>query len=435
MTRCSRREFMRQSAGASLAAGTILSAGSETLGSAIPFAPRIGKGDQDYRALVAVYLDGGSDGASLLSPMDVTSRRHLESLRPGWVPPASSLRAIDQTGFGWSAAARDAADLFDRGRLSLVANVGPLCTPLDVATYFASEPSKTKQIPAQLFSHDAQRAAWRSGDPEQEGAWLSRVARAGSRSHRDPAVANAFAMSDPAPLFSGKYEEVSLDPSSYVEASSGVPVPSSASMRLNRADSDLLRRLSTSGGPAPYAEFPNTDLGRQLARIVPIIQGRKSLGQTHQVFQAVQSGWDRHRAHPEDLARLWRELTEALRAFDDALTRRGIDSGVTTFTASEFGRATRAGKKGLDHGWGNHHLVMGTSIEGGRVFGEIPSIDPRALNHVGGGRWLPTTSVAEYAATLAEGFGIRRAQLPQLFPSLEHFQTPTLGLYRRRISV
>ena len=43
------------------------------------------------------------------------------------------------------------------------------------------------------------------------------------------------------------------------------------------------------------------------------------------------------------------------------------------------------------------------------------------------GRWIPTTSSAQYAATLARWFGVPSADLPYVLPNLGNFSNANLG--------
>jgi uncharacterized protein (DUF1501 family) len=45
----------------------------------------------------------------------------------------------------------------------------------------------------------------------------------------------------------------------------------------------------------------------------------------------------------------------------------------------------------------------------------------------GEGRWIPTTSVDEYSATLARWFGVGTSDLGTIFPNLGRFNNPNLG--------
>jgi uncharacterized protein (DUF1501 family) len=43
------------------------------------------------------------------------------------------------------------------------------------------------------------------------------------------------------------------------------------------------------------------------------------------------------------------------------------------------------------------------------------------------GVWLPTTSLDQYAATIAAWFGVPAGSLTSVFPNLPNFAQPTLG--------
>jgi uncharacterized protein (DUF1501 family) len=43
------------------------------------------------------------------------------------------------------------------------------------------------------------------------------------------------------------------------------------------------------------------------------------------------------------------------------------------------------------------------------------------------GRWIPTTAVDQYAATLAKWFGVPDADIPAVVPNIARFPTRDLG--------
>jgi uncharacterized protein (DUF1501 family) len=53
-----------------------------------------------------------------------------------------------------------------------------------------------------------------------------------------------------------------------------------------------------------------------------------------------------------------------------------------------------------------------------------------AEQDAGQGRLIPTTSVDQYAATLALWFGVSFSDLPIVVPNLGRFATPNLGFMR-----
>ncbi len=167
--------------------------------------------------------------------------------------------------------------------------------------------------------------------------------------------------------------------------------------------------------------------------IAKLVSVREALGLRRQVFFCAAQGYDTHGgqigasaldgAHADLLA----ELDGALAAFDAAMTELGVADSVTAFTASDFGRTYVSNGDGSDHGWGSHHFVLGGAVRGGRIYGQVPTLAVGGPNDAGEGRWIPTTSVDEYSATLARWFGVAGSDLPLVLPNLGRFAAPDLG--------
>jgi len=193
--------------------------------------------------------------------------------------------------------------------------------------------------------------------------------------------------------------------------------------------------LSGALGAAPpiATPFPETDLGLQLKMVAQLIAVRETLGLRRQVFFCAGQGFDTHggqvgaTALDGAHADLLTELDGALAAFDAAMTELKVADSVTAFTASDFGRTYVSNGDGSDHGWGSHHFVVGGAVRGGRIYGELPTLAVGGPNDAGDGRWIPTTSVDEYAATLARWFGVAASDLPLVLPNLGRFATSDLG--------
>jgi len=83
-------------------------------------------------------------------------------------------------------------------------------------------------------------------------------------------------------------------------------------------------------------------------------------------------GYDLHGDQLTPHATLFSELSGGMKAFYDATAELGVADRVTTFTASDFGRTYASNGDGSDHGWGNHHLVVGGAVGGGRIYGDMP---------------------------------------------------------------
>ena len=82
---------------------------------------------------------------------------------------------------------------------------------------------------------------------------------------------------------------------------------------------------------------------------------------------------------------------------------------------------------GTDHGWGSHQMVLGDGVMGGRIFGTMPELAIGSNDDVGQGRMIPTTSIDQYAATLASWYGLSPSQIADTFPSLVNFNSADIG--------
>ena len=130
-------------------------------------------------------------------------------------------------------------------------------------------------------------------------------------------------------------------------------------------------------------------------------------------------------------------MRAAISAFYLATVELGVQDKVTTFTMSDFGRTLQpagAGAQtvGTDHAWGNHQLIVGGSVLGHTLYGTYPTLRLGGPDDTDGGsnprgRWIPTTSVEQYAATLATWYGLSNADLLAVFPLIDRFPNANLG--------
>jgi uncharacterized protein (DUF1501 family) len=201
---------------------------------------------------------------------------------------------------------------------------------------------------------------------------------------------------------------------------------------INRRAADAATALNTAltGFPAnvaPFVGLPNTGLGNQLRSISRIIAARGALGARRQVFFASIGGFDQHSGLAAGHGPLWLQINNAMTAFYTALETLGVHNNVTTFTASDFGRTLDSNGQGSDHSWGAHHLIMGGAVRGNETYGVWPDTVLRGPNDVGRGSLLPTTSVEQYAATLAKWFGVADASMSDVVPRAANWSTLDLG--------
>ena len=225
---------------------------------------------------------------------------------------------------------------------------------------------------------------------------------------------------------------------------------------------DLLNAAIARTGTAPLAPivplvwtvpFPNTSLGNQLKMIARLIEaGRRpssgysstvgpGLDMSRQIFFASVGGYDTHtsqignNAAPTDSTvgahtNLLNEVSEAIFAFQRAMEQIGAGNEVTSFTASDFGRTFKTNGQGSDHAWGSHHMVIGGAVKGKQTYGTFPVLQvsgPDAVPTSTEGRWIPTTAVDQYSATLAKWFGVGTSDMSTVFPNIGHFASSDLG--------
>jgi uncharacterized protein (DUF1501 family) len=197
---------------------------------------------------------------------------------------------------------------------------------------------------------------------------------------------------------------------------------------------DLYNLVSTSlaAAPAtstvfPAAADPQSTLGTQLKAVAKQISVSQQMGVKRQIFFVSTSRFDTHDELDTLHPLLMTNLADALRAFYDTTVELGVANQVTTFTASDFGRALTANNDGSDHGWGSMHFVLGGAVKGGRYYGINPTLANNGPDDIGQGRLIPTMSVDQYAATMASWFGVPASDMSTVLPNIGNFASSPLG--------
>ena len=127
-------------------------------------------------------------------------------------------------------------------------------------------------------------------------------------------------------------------------------------------------------------------------------------------------------------ANLLAQVSGAMKTFYDATVTLGVASQVITFTLSDFSRTfVPNGTLGTDHAWAAHQFVMGGAVVGNRLYGTFPTLAVNGPDDTEDGRWIPTTSVDEFSATIARWFGVANSDMATVFPNIGRFANPNLG--------
>jgi uncharacterized protein (DUF1501 family) len=111
-------------------------------------------------------------------------------------------------------------------------------------------------------------------------------------------------------------------------------------------------------------------VGLQLQLIASLIAANSGT----RLFYLQTSGFDTHASQPETHEQLLNQVAQALAAFHQDLSSKGLAKKVMVMTFSEFGRrVAENSSQGTDHGAAAPMFVMGGKVKAG-IFGKMPSL-------------------------------------------------------------
>jgi uncharacterized protein (DUF1501 family) len=419
-------------------------------------------GPTDYKALVCIFLFGGNDANNIVIPD--TDYADYDAIRGGSVglaipqgdllpiaPPSHSPKT-----YGLHPTLTGLHNLWNQGSVAIAVNTGTLVRPITRDEYRAGIGR-----PYQLFSHSDQQTSWQTsvGGGHAGSGWGGRLADRLAGNQRFPVVTSLSGVTifsngrlkrpliindsrtrlDQVLLLSRRDATSMRDLSQLVALDLGKGSATLVSANATVVDDalNISRDLQDQGNPTLDTVFPRTGLGYQLEQIAKVIKIAPNLtgGVQRQVFLASMGGFDTHNNQVAGQVNLWTQVSEAMAAFYAATVELGVSSKVTSFTMSDFGRtlkpANPGGNVGTDHAWGSHHFVMGDAVNGGDFYGTYPSFALGAEDDADDGsgargRFVPTQSVDQYAATMATWYGLQPGDLEYVFPNISQFATSDL---------
>lgn len=419
-----------------------------------------------YKALVCIFLYGGNDNGNTLIPFDNSNYAEYAATRGQLALAHASLTGTSlgtrglPAGQQFALAPQLAAlkTLFDNQQLAVQLNIGPLLRPTTKADYH-----RRADLPPKLFSHNDQQSIWQSHSPEgaTEG-WGGFMGDLALSHNGGNSLFSCMSAAGNAVFLSGhrtlSYQISTsgalairglLEPNGLYGASSQCQqalrtlITQSRTQALeNELNAVLNRSISSqgllsgalSGTETSFDVFlPSTNgtkalrLNQQLKMVARLIAARGQLGLRRQVFMVSLSGFDTHTGLSSRHPLLLAELGNAMAGFQQALDFIGVTQDVTTFTASEFGRTMTSNGDGSDHGWGSVQFVMGGGVKGGAFYGRAHNPGAEGEDDVGQGRYIPTTSVNQFSATLARWFGVANNEMRLIAPNLANFSEHDLG--------
>src|SRR2546422_4173957 len=325
----------------------------------------------DRPILVCLFQRGAVDGLNMVVP-------HGESLyyreRPRIAVPASEVVNLDGH-FGLHPRLAALKPLWDNKSLGVIHDVG---SPDSTRSHFDSQDYMESGTPGAKSTTDGWLNRYCQHDREHQdtpfravafGPQLPRILASTA-----PSLAiddlQAFGLRAPQPAARDRltraFEEL------YAGSATGLL---STSSREAFAAVQMLKRLDPGQyRPAKRAHYPRGRLGKALLEIAQLIKADIGL----QVAFADVTGWDTHVNQGATEGQLAGRLGGPGGA-PPGLTR---DVGermrdVVVLTMSEFGRTVREnGSSGTDHGHATAMLVLGGPVNGGRVLGKWPGLNP-----------------------------------------------------------
>jgi len=404
--------------------------------------------DEQYKALVCVFLAGGNDSFNMLAPVDEAGHAQYQTARADLALPKSDFLPFDSPLpdgriLGLHKEMPELHALYAQGKAAFVANVGTLVEPTTVSAITA----KTARLPVGLFSHSDQQLQWQSGLPQSRSpvsGWGGRMSDCIKELNGVSGVSMNVSIAGTNLFQSGEGSApLSRSTSSVAEISSW----SSPNFALRRNSLESLLdaeyrnvfqrafaakkkeaievseeyRIALEAQDPLQTSFSGSNpLSQQLKAVAETIGARDELKKKRQTFFVQLGGWDHH-GSLDDHPALLGMVSEAIGEFQEAMVELGVEDEVTLFSASDFGRTLATNGGGSDHAWGGNQFVVGGAIDGGQVYGNYPEVAIGSILDTGRGRLVPTTSVDEYVADLALWMGVAPGNLGLVLPNLSEF--------------
>jgi len=419
----------------------------------------------DYKALVCIFLYGGNDYANTVVPYDDANYNAYSAIRGGGagqtaggiaiaradlaataLTPGGGQVLTDNLQYALAPQMTGLKGLWDAGKLAVQLNVGPLIQPTTLAQYQSTN-RVANPLPPKLFSHNDQQSVWQANGTEGSTVgWGGRLGDIALSSNSTNSLLTCISAAGNAVFVAGREAlQYQISPGGAIKINAlNSPLRDALTTLITRNSTHVLEnelavvtRRSMAmegivngalGGVTMNTSFGSGNpLANQLKIVARLIGARGALGMKRQVYFVSLGGFDNHDQLMQDHPNLVQRISDAMSAFYAATVELGVASNVTTFTASDFGRTLSSNADGSDHGWGSHHFVMGGAVNGGRFYGTAPHVSIQTDDQVGQGRLLPSTSVDQFAATLARWFGCSNSELPGILPNVANFSNTNLG--------
>jgi len=321
--------------------------------------------------LVVVTLYGGNDGLNTLvpykDPIYSASRPGISLTAKDVIPLGVDDLALNGTMTGFKT-------LWDRGELAIIRGVG---------------------YPVPDYSHFSSMAYWQTASPHSfvNSGWIGRWL---DTQPHDPFKAIGLGSVLP-PLLAGVKNTGSVLPLGGLVVPKGIVAKEFKAMgKASADDSPLQAAVSASFGdlfnlskkiepvlakPAPVPDDLPSAIGgnfgsdTSLSQQLDIVAKLVAAGAPTKVWSVSLGGFDTHADEVKAQSALIGTVSTAITKFLSQIHATDRANDVTVMVYSEFGRRVKAnGTNGTDHGTAGPVFVMGQGINGGKFYGDEPSL-------------------------------------------------------------
>ncbi len=333
--------------------------------------------------LVIVQLQGGNDGLNMVIPLENFSN-YANARSNIYLPENAVLKLNNYNKIGLNPAMTGLQTMFNEGKLKVINSVG---------------------YPQPSFSHFRATDIWMSGSDSNNvlnTGWAGRylnyeyanfpngypnstmtdplaiqIGSVTSLTLQSPAVSMGMSISNPGTF----YSLVNSTPDTAPATPAGKELTFIRQIaQQTQAYANVVK--SAANAVTQQVTYPTgNSLADQLKIVARLIKG----GLRTRVYMVSYGGFDTHANQVNALdkttgthANLLKNVSNALKAFQDDLQYLGIEERVVGMTFSEFGRRIKSNASGgTDHGAAAPCFVFGKNVLGG-VLGDTPSIPANA---------------------------------------------------------
>ncbi len=373
--------------------------------------------EESDRVLVLIQLNGGNDGLSMLTPLN--SYDALANVRSNIILPQNKLLGIDNN-LALHTEMTGMKSMYDDAKVNVIQNVG---------------------YPEQNRSHFRSTDIWNSGSSANEflqTGWIGRYLDTQfpgypsdypSPEYQDPfALTIGSIVSETCQGFAGNFSMALADPTNVTQLNTptnnelvsgcGADQLGFLVNEIEKTNEygDRIKEAYELGNNLSSQYDDENRLSAQLKTVARLISG----GLASKFYVVSLGGFDTHANQTEDSdpsvgihAGLLKTLSDAIAAFQDDVSKLGLEDRVLGMTYSEFGRRIRSNDSyGTDHGDAAPLIVFGNCVNAGVV-----GTNPEITTDVGGndGINMETDFRNIYGSVLMDWFDVEESTVKDMF--------------------